>query len=89
MSGALFALQGHCVLSGDKGWRPFLCTPFSACDVLPSLRSGQIALDEAERFPAQSICQRLGVMGNGRFCPVWEPLISTDPKVSWRNSVSH
>jgi len=35
--------------------------PFSACDVLPSLRSGQIALDEAERFPAQSICQRLGV----------------------------
>jgi hypothetical protein len=23
-------------------------------------------------------------MGSGRFCPNWEPLISTDPKVSWR-----
>jgi len=79
MSGALFALLGHCVLSGT----------FLRLRRVPSLRSGQIALDEAERFPAQSICQRLGVMGNGRFCPVWEPLISTDPKVSWRNSVSH
>src|ERR1700678_2617660 len=29
-------------------------TPFSAGGIQPSLRSGQVSLDEAEHFPAQS-----------------------------------
>jgi len=37
MSGALFALQGHCVLRQGQG-------------LPPPLRSGQVSLDEAERF---------------------------------------
>ena len=35
---------------GDKGCCPFPRTPFSASGILPSLRSGQVSLDEAEHF---------------------------------------
>jgi hypothetical protein len=42
--------QPSSVLSGDKGCRPFPRTPFSASGVLPSLRSGQVFLDEGEHF---------------------------------------
>ena len=58
MSGALFALQATLCGGRDKGCRPFPCTPFSACGTIPPLRSGQVSLDEAERFTAQSSCQR-------------------------------
>ena len=58
MPGALFALQGHCVLRRGQGLPPFPRTPFSACGTVPPLRSGQVSLDEAEHFTAQSSCQR-------------------------------
>jgi hypothetical protein len=48
--GALFALRVSPALGGDKGCRPFPRTPFSASGILPSLRSGQASLDEAEHF---------------------------------------
>ena len=37
-------------LGGDKGCRPFPRTPFSASGILPSLRYGQVSLDEGEHF---------------------------------------
>ncbi|HTC55814.1 MAG TPA: hypothetical protein VK706_05330 [Candidatus Sulfotelmatobacter sp.] len=48
--GALIALRVSPALGGDKGWRPFPRTPFSASSILPSLRFGQVSLDEAEHF---------------------------------------
>ena len=52
------ALRGNSALRRDKGCRPFPCTPFAAKGIHPALRSGQLALDEAERFAAQSRFQR-------------------------------
>src|SRR6202044_436161 len=46
----LIALRVSPALGGDKGWRPFPPTPFSASSILPSLRFGQVSLDEAEHF---------------------------------------
>jgi len=46
------------VLGGERDCRPFPRTPFFASGIHPSLRSGQVSLDEAEHFPAQSRCQR-------------------------------
>jgi hypothetical protein len=42
--GALIALRVSPALGGDKGWRPFPRTPFSASSILPSLRFGQVLL---------------------------------------------
>jgi len=39
-----------CVLRRGKSCRTFPRTPFSACGILPSLRSGRVSLDEAEPF---------------------------------------
>ena len=50
MAGALIALRVCPALGGDKGYRPFPRTPFSASSILPSLRFGQVSLDEAEHF---------------------------------------
>ena len=55
--GALFALQVSPALGGDRP-AAFPRAPFPACGVLPSLLSGQVSLDEAEHFTAQSSCQR-------------------------------
>src|SRR5689334_16685735 len=46
----LLALPGHCVMRRGQGLRPFPRTPFSTSSFLPSLRSGQVSLDEAEHF---------------------------------------
>src|SRR5712691_2080665 len=48
--GALIALRVSPALGGDKGCRPFPRTPFSTSSILPSLRFGQVSLDEAEHF---------------------------------------
>jgi len=48
--GALIALRVSAALGGDKGCRPFPRTPFAATTILPSLRFGQVSLDEAEHF---------------------------------------
>jgi hypothetical protein len=48
---------GHGVLSGARP-AAFPRTPLPASAVVPSLRSGQVSLDEAEHFPAQSSRQR-------------------------------
>jgi len=42
--------RGYCALRRGQGLRPFPRTPFSASSILPSLRSGQVSLDEAEHF---------------------------------------
>jgi len=65
MSGALFALQGHCVLRQGQG-------------LPPPLRSGQVSLDEAERFTAQSTCQR-------RYAPMVFRIIPECRSASLRN----
>ena len=44
-AGAFFALRGNDVLGGDKG-----CRPFPASSILPSLRFGQVPLDDVEHF---------------------------------------
>ncbi len=41
---------GHCALRRGKGLPPFPHTPFSASGIHPSLRFGQVLLDEAEHF---------------------------------------
>jgi hypothetical protein len=46
------------VEAGTRAAAPFPCTPFSASGILPPLCSGQVSLDEAEHFPAQSRSQR-------------------------------
>jgi len=43
-------------LRRDKGCRPFPRTPISAGGILPPLRFGQLALDEAEHFQHKSRC---------------------------------
>jgi hypothetical protein len=48
-SEALFALRGHCGLRRGQGLPP-LCVPFSASGILPSLRFGEVSLDEAGHF---------------------------------------
>ena len=60
---------------------PFLRTPFSASGILPSLRSGQVSLDEAEHFTAQSSCQR-------RYAPMVFGIIPECRSASFRNERS-
>ena len=48
-TGALVALRGRCVLRRGKELRPFPRAPFSASGILPSLRSGQITLDDSDQ----------------------------------------
>jgi hypothetical protein len=50
MSGALVALRGHCVLRRGQDVPSFPRAPFLAAGILPTLRSGQVFLDEAEHF---------------------------------------
>ena len=47
---ALFALRGLCVLRWGQDVPSFPHAPFLACGAVPSLRSGQVFLDEAEHF---------------------------------------
>jgi hypothetical protein len=81
IAGALIALRVSPALGGDKGCSPFPGTPFSACGILPSLRSGQVSLDEAEHFPAQSSCQR-------RYAPMVFGIIPECRSASFRNERS-
>jgi len=78
MSGALTALRLSPVLGGDKGCRPFPRAPFSVSSILPPLRSGKVSLDEAERFTAQSTCQR-------RYAPMVFGIIPECRSASLRN----
>ena len=79
MSGALFALQGHCVLRRGKACRlsphPFLRYRHSASAALRIL-----SLDEAEHFPSQSRCQR-------RYAPMVFGIIPERRSASLRKSV--
>jgi len=52
MSGALFALQGYCVLGRGQGLPPLYAPLSPLAAFFPPLRSGQVSLDEAEHFPA-------------------------------------
>jgi hypothetical protein len=47
---ALFALRGLCVLRWGQDVPSSPHAPFLACGAVPSLRSGQVFLDEAEHF---------------------------------------
>jgi hypothetical protein len=49
--------------------------------ILPSLRSGQVSLDEAEHFTAQSSCQR-------RYAPMVFGIIPECRSASFRNKRS-
>ena len=60
---------------------PFPRTPLPASGVRPSLRSGQVSLDEAEHFPAQSSCQR-------RYAPMVFGIIPECRSASFRNKRS-
>ncbi len=55
---ALRAPAASVLRRGQRAAAPFPAPLFSAGGVLPPLRSGQVSLDEAEHFPAQSRSQR-------------------------------
>jgi len=76
MSGALTALRVFPVLGGDKGYRHFLRWQHP-----PPMRSGKVSLDEAERFTAQSTCQR-------RYAPMVIGIIPECRSASLRNQRS-
>ncbi len=78
--GALFALQVSPALGGARP-AAFPRTPLPATGVLPSLRSGQVSLDEAEHFPAQSRSQR-------RYAPMVFGIIPECRSTSLRNKRS-
>jgi len=78
MSGALTAIRVSPVLGGDRGCRPFPRASFSVSSILPPLRSGKVSLDEAERFTAQSTCQR-------RYAPMVFGIIPECRSASLRN----
>jgi hypothetical protein len=62
---ALFALRGFCVLRRGKGRLPLAPhTPILATTILPSLRSGQFPLDEAEHF----LHDRIASVATLRWC---------------------
>ena len=63
---------------GGQGLPPLSPHPFSASGILPPLRSGQVSLDEAEHFPAQSRSQR-------RYAPMVFGIIPECRSASFRN----
>jgi hypothetical protein len=69
------------VLGRGQRLRLFPRAPFSACRALPPLCSGQVSLDEAEHFTAQSSCQR-------RCAPMVFGIIPECRSASFRNQRS-
>jgi hypothetical protein len=88
-----------CCLTLGVQSKSFPRTPFSVSGVLPSPRSGQVFLDEAEHFPAQSRCQRRyapmvfgiipecrsGSLRNKRLASPESPVVSGRPALGARH----